>query len=164
MRRASNRPCRSSLTQYAARFRSSFIRIWPILVVPALDRDIPKPAGHAPRVTWEQHFTRANPAHDGHLTLTEAKEGYPLVAEHFDDIDTDHKGYVTENDIRAWQIMRRAARRLTQPLPPRRRRSRSGGTIRSIRGAWDPHWFRQGQCRVSEVGYSLAVSSPASGA
>jgi hypothetical protein len=76
-------------------------------------------AGHAPRLTWEQHFTQANLAHDGHLTLPEAKGGYPLVAKHFDDIDTDHKGYVTENDIRAWQTMRQAVRYLMQPLPPK---------------------------------------------
>ncbi len=64
---------------------------------------------------WEQHFNQANTAHDGHLTAEEAKAGYPLVAKHFDDIDVEHKGYVTANDIRAWQIMRKAARRLSRP-------------------------------------------------
>ncbi|HEY4043293.1 MAG TPA: hypothetical protein VGM32_15810, partial [Rhodopila sp.] len=27
----------------------------------------------------------------------------------------DHKGYVTENDLRAWRIMRKASRRLAHP-------------------------------------------------
>ncbi len=97
----------------------SGLLLLPILVVPALAEDVPKQAAQSPRVPWEQHFTRANLAHDGHLTLQEAKGGYPLVAKHFDDIDTDRKGYVTENDIGAWQIVRRAARRLTQPSPPK---------------------------------------------
>lgn len=118
----------------------SGLLLLPIFAMPALAEDAPKPAGHAPRVTWEQHFTRANLAHDGHLTLPEAKEGYPLVAKRFDDIDTDHKGYVTENDIRAWQIMRRAARRLTQPLPPK-------PTAQPVR--WDHAGDTQGVISVS---------------
>jgi hypothetical protein len=51
------------------------------------------------------------------LTLDEAKSGYPLIAKHFADIDIEHKGYVTANDVRAWRIMRKAARRLTPPPP-----------------------------------------------
>ena len=90
----------------------------PVLTLPAWAADPSKedaaPAHHA-RVTWEEHFTQANVAHDGHLTPEEAKVGYALIAKHFDDIDVDHKGYVTENDIRAWRIMRKAAHRLTQP-------------------------------------------------
>jgi hypothetical protein len=71
-------------------------------------------ARHA-RMTWEQRFVQANQAHDGHLTRDEATAGYPLIAKHFDDIDVDHKGYTTENDIRAWRIMRKASRRLAHP-------------------------------------------------
>ena len=70
---------------------------------------------HHARVTSEQRFNQANSTHDGHLTFAEAKAGYPLVAKHFDDIDVDHRGYVTADDIRAWQIMRKAARRLAKP-------------------------------------------------
>jgi hypothetical protein len=54
-----------------------------------------RPPHHA-RMTWEQHFLQANLTHDGHLTLAEASGGYALIAKHFADIDTDHKGYVTE--------------------------------------------------------------------
>ena len=67
------------------------------------------------RQTWEQRFGQANVAHDGHLTREEATAGFPLVAKHFDDIDVDHKGYVTENDVRAWRVMRKAVRRLAHP-------------------------------------------------
>jgi hypothetical protein len=72
------------------------------------------PAHHA-RQTWEQHFAVANATHDGHLTPAEAKDGFPLVAKHFEDIDADHKGYVTQNDMRAWRIMKKAAHRLAHP-------------------------------------------------
>jgi hypothetical protein len=81
--------------------------------------DEPSPANLAParhaRQTWEQHFAVANAAHDGHLTPAEAKDGFPLIAKHFEDIDAVHKGYVTQNDIRVWRIMKKAAHRLTQP-------------------------------------------------
>jgi hypothetical protein len=87
----------------------------PVLSVPAWATDPPAAAAPHGRQTQEQHFTEANLAHDGHLTLAEAKGGYPQVAKHFDDIDVDHRGYVTENDIRAWQVMRKAARRLGKP-------------------------------------------------
>jgi hypothetical protein len=90
----------------------------PVWTSPAWAADPPKPAvvaAHAARRTWQQHFTQANLAHDGHLTLEEARGGYADVAKHFEDIDADHKGYVTENDIRAWRVMRKAAHRLAKP-------------------------------------------------
>jgi hypothetical protein len=89
--------------------------ILPLLIGPALAEEPAKTDCHPARMTWEQHFTQADLAHDGHLTLEEAKGGFPLVAKHFDDIDVDHKGYVTTNDIRAWRVMRKAARRLAHP-------------------------------------------------
>jgi hypothetical protein len=75
----------------------------------------PKAPPHYVRQTWQQRYAAANVAHDGHLTLAEARTGYGLVAKHFGDIDNEHKGYVTQNDIRAWHIMRRAAHRLAKP-------------------------------------------------
>jgi hypothetical protein len=86
--------------------------------MPALAADPPKavpPKTHQARMTPEQHFAQANMAHDGHLTLAEANGGYALVARHFTDIDADHKGYVTENDIHAWRITHRATHRSTKP-------------------------------------------------
>ncbi len=92
--------------------------ILPALLSPVWAEAAPKadaPAPHHARQTWEQRFSQANQAHDGHLTPEEAKSGFPLVARHFDDIDVDHKGYVTQNDVRAWRIMRKAAHQLAQP-------------------------------------------------
>lgn len=92
--------------------------IVPLLILSALAQE-PANSGASPahplRQTWQQHFIEANQAHDGHLTLEEAAAGDKLVAKHFDDIDVDHKGYVTQDDIRAWRIMRRQAHRLSKP-------------------------------------------------
>lgn len=85
-------------------------------------KDEHAPAHHA-RVTWEEHFVQANVAHDGHLTLDEAKAGYPTIVRHFKQIDADGKGYVTQNDVRAWRALQKAGRRQPQqaedPLRPR---------------------------------------------
>ena len=83
------------------------------LVLPAAAQDQSKddhpPAQHT-RLTWEEHFTQANKAQDGHLTLDEAKAGYPTISRHFRAIDVDGKGFVTENDVRAWKALQKAAR------------------------------------------------------
>jgi hypothetical protein len=73
---------------------------------------LPSPKAPSTRLTWQQHFAQANLAHDGHLTLGEATAGFPLIAKHFGDIDAGHKAYVTEDDIRAWRLLRSATRRL----------------------------------------------------
>jgi hypothetical protein len=54
------------------------------------------------RLTMEQHFEQANTTHDGHLTEEQAQTGYKAIARHFAAIDKDKKGYVTEDDIRAY--------------------------------------------------------------
>jgi hypothetical protein len=68
------------------------------------------PAEHHARMNWEQRFDQANDSHDGHLTLAQARVGYIAVARHFHDIDSEGKGFVTEDDIRAWHKQQRAAR------------------------------------------------------
>ena len=60
----------------------------------------------------EQRFEQANVTHDGHLTEAQAKAGYPTIARHFAAIDQDKKGYVTEDDIRAYNKLQRS------PAPP----------------------------------------------
>jgi hypothetical protein len=60
------------------------------------------------RLTMPQHFEQANITHDGHLTLDQAKTGYKSVARHFAVIDQDKKGYITEDDIRAYNKAQRA--------------------------------------------------------
>jgi hypothetical protein len=83
--------------------------------VPPASLAVQPPKTPTRRLTWQQHFAQANLAHDGHLTRDEATTGgFPLVAKYFDDIDADHKAYVTENDVRSWRAMRSAARRLAR--------------------------------------------------
>jgi len=48
----------------------------------------------------EQRFKAANATADGKLTLEQAKAGMPRVAKNFDKIDTDHKGYITLQQIK----------------------------------------------------------------
>src|SRR5580698_7706306 len=50
-------------------------------------------------------FYAANTTHDGHLTLAQAKAGnLKMVADHFTQIDTKQRGYVTFYDIQAWGL------------------------------------------------------------
>lgn len=46
-------------------------------------------------------FAAADKNQDGKLTLEEAKQGMPKVAANFDKIDTDKRGYVTLDQIKA---------------------------------------------------------------
>ena len=46
-------------------------------------------------------FAVADKNQDGKLTLEEAKQGMPKVAANFDKIDTDKRGYVTLDQIKA---------------------------------------------------------------
>jgi hypothetical protein len=85
------------------------MRIHLALVLPAL-LAVQAPAHAAHRMTMHQRFEQANTTHDGHLTMDQAKLGMKSVARHFDAIDKDHKGYVTEADIHAYYKGLRAAR------------------------------------------------------
>jgi hypothetical protein len=74
------------------------------------------PGGH---VGARAKFDAANTTHDGRLTLDQAQAGGMRgVARHFNEIDADHKGYVTMQDIRAWNRAKRAARSSQQGPPP----------------------------------------------
>jgi hypothetical protein len=58
--------------------------------------------GHA-HMPLAQRFEAANTTHDGKLTREQAEAGgMKRIADHFDDIDTGKKGYVTIDDIKAW--------------------------------------------------------------
>ncbi len=70
------------------------------------------------RLTMAQRFEQANVTHDGHLTLEQAKAGYKSVARHFAAIDVDKKGFVTEDDIRAYNKAQHALHR--QPVSAHR--------------------------------------------
>ena len=62
---------------------------------------------HGPRARFEA----ANVTHDGRLTLQQAEAAnWPAVAKHFAEIDRDNKGYITMQDLHAWNMARHAAR------------------------------------------------------
>jgi hypothetical protein len=71
-------------------------------------------ARHAPM------FDMANVTHDGRLTRDQAQAGGMIhIAQHFDQIDAEHKGYVTKQDIRAWRQAKKAAKQAQmQQQPP----------------------------------------------
>jgi hypothetical protein len=80
-----------------------------LLALPALAQTAAAAPKHT-RLTMTQRFEQANTTHDGHLTLEQAKAGYKSVARHFAEIDADKKGYVTEDDIRAYNKAHHAGR------------------------------------------------------
>jgi hypothetical protein len=59
-------------------------------------------------------FAAANTTHDGHLTFPQAQAANmkPIV-DHFAEIDTKNRGYITLKDIQAWRLDR-MARKLEQ--------------------------------------------------
>ncbi len=76
---------------------------------PPPNTSAPAPARRT-RQTMPARFDAANTPHDGHLTLAQAQSGMPMVARNFAAIDTQNKGYVTMDEIRAYNRARRAER------------------------------------------------------
>ncbi|KEZ05404.1 hypothetical protein GQ57_12495 [Burkholderia sp. MSh2] len=58
----------------------------------------------------QARFANANTTHDGRLTREQAAAGMPMVAQHFDEIDTQRNGYVTLAQIAGFMRQRMAAR------------------------------------------------------
>ncbi len=122
--------------------------------------------------------------HDGHLTLDQAKAGYKSIAHHFDAIDKDKRGYITEDDIRAYHKTQRTlhhqasstARENAEQLVRRvglqegvdrgghrrRRYPPSAGSSRpSVARRYTPPRSRPMNCSAARIG-SGTVSRPAS--
>ncbi|WP_168791176.1 EF-hand domain-containing protein [Paraburkholderia aromaticivorans] len=57
----------------------------------------------------QSRFANANTTHDGKLTKDQAAMGMPMVAKHFDEIDTQKTGYITLPQIEAFMQERGAA-------------------------------------------------------
>ena len=57
----------------------------------------------------QMRFANANTTHDGKLTKQQAEAGMPMVAKHFDEIDTQKAGYITLPQIEAFMQERGAA-------------------------------------------------------
>jgi hypothetical protein len=81
------------------------------LASPAVVAPTPPPAPPRRGRTLQERFDEANTTHDGHLTAEQARAKMPSVARDFAEIDKDHKGYVTVDDIRAHAAAQRATRR-----------------------------------------------------
>ena len=64
----------------------------------------------APGGVRAQRFAAANVTHDGRLTREQAQAAMPMVAQNFDAIDMDQKGYVTLPEIRSFAAQRRSDR------------------------------------------------------
>jgi EF hand len=86
--------------------------LWPATAALAQDRPAPDRKARAEQIReqFDQRFAAADVNGDGKLTREESKAKMPRVAEHFDEIDTAKKGYVTKEDIRASMQKRRAER------------------------------------------------------
>jgi|HubBroStandDraft_4_1064222.scaffolds.fasta_scaffold887137_2 hypothetical protein len=83
----------------------------PLLAGPVLAETAPQAASeHHGRRSAQQHFDDANTTHDGKLTLDQATAGYKSIAKAFSQIDVNHHGYVTVDDIKAWRAAKKAAR------------------------------------------------------
>jgi hypothetical protein len=57
----------------------------------------------------QSRFANANTSQDGKLTKQQAAAGMPMVAKHFDEIDTARTGYVTLPQIEAFMQQRMGA-------------------------------------------------------
>jgi hypothetical protein len=79
----------------------------PLLTGPVLAQTA---AEHHGRRTADQHFADANATHDGHLTLDQATAGYKSLVKPFTQIDVNHHGYITMDDVNAWKAAKKAAR------------------------------------------------------
>ena len=58
----------------------------------------------------QTRFVHANTTRDGKLTREQAQAGMPMVAKHFDEIDTHRAGYVTLPQIEAFLAQRMRSR------------------------------------------------------
>lgn len=99
-------------------------RLWCLVLLAGVVQPVfaEEPPPKHTHISWEERFKEANTTNDGHMTLEQAKTGYKTVARHFHNIDVDGKGYVTENDIRAWHAQQKANRHsqaTPDPLRPR---------------------------------------------
>jgi hypothetical protein len=76
------------------------------------------PAAHRPRMTMQQRFEAANTTKDGKLTLDQAKTAHLIrVVHNFDTMDATKKGFVTMEDIRAYNRAQRAAKKAATVKP-----------------------------------------------
>lgn len=70
----------------------------------------------APTLTDDQRFEAANTTHDGKLTKDQAsKAKWRTVTRNFSAIEKDKKGYVSLEDIKAYNAAKKTAKPLVKP-------------------------------------------------
>ncbi|MDR5762333.1 EF-hand domain-containing protein [Caballeronia sp. LZ035] len=82
---------------------------------PAFAQTATQPMGASPHVEralgqLQTRFSNANTTRDGKLTREQAASGMPMVAKHFDEIDTQKNGFVTLPQIEAFMRAHAAQR------------------------------------------------------
>ncbi len=91
----------SALAQSAPSRAASVSETTSVVRMPAADPNRIE-VGHASGGV-EAHFAAANTTHDGHLTRQQAElADWPRVTKHFDEIDTEHCGWITAAQIHAF--------------------------------------------------------------
>jgi hypothetical protein len=116
-----------------ARFAAIALMVAPLLVPLAVhaqsttDTTAQPPSAGAPKIVapkpkmttaqrFQGRFETANTTHDGHLTLEQAKANkWSAVIRRFSKVDTDNKGYVTAEELRADYLAQRAAKAKAKP-------------------------------------------------
>lgn len=73
-----------------------------LALAPSLALAADNASAHRMDAQLEQRFSKADADHDGKLTPAEAKAGMPRIAQVFDQIDTEHVGYITLDQIKAF--------------------------------------------------------------
>ncbi|MEJ0047235.1 MAG: hypothetical protein WDN04_14800 [Rhodospirillales bacterium] len=74
------------------------------------------PAMAPHHMKMKDRFETANTTHDGRLTLDQAQAAnWKMVVRHFPDIDHDHKGYVTLQDLKQFRQEMHAAKQGAMP-------------------------------------------------
>jgi hypothetical protein len=104
--------------------RFAFVALLSLSALPGIalaQNAAPSQAGAGPNGghQWQHHgwkhghdgaeflnkFYAANTTHDGHLTLAQAKAAsLTMIVDHFPQIDSKNRGYVTFYDIQAWHL------------------------------------------------------------
>ncbi len=98
---------KENVVQKIAASIASLATCLALLSAPAFAQTATQPMGVSPRVErgmqmLQTPFAQANVTHDGKLTRDQASTGMPMVAKHFDEIDTQKNGYVTLPQIEAF--------------------------------------------------------------
>ncbi len=102
----------TSLLTFATSLASGPSRPADAAVLPMMIAEPVVDAPHRHYTGLAEHFRAANTSNDGRLTLDQARRaGWSRVVRHFGEIDTGHAGFVTADQIHAFNIAQRHVRK-----------------------------------------------------